>query len=285
MKVNIDSITIDPRLQSRAAMNEEAVEEYAEAIRAGVKFDPVFAFEEGETLWLVEGFHRVKAHIVAGVNSIDIETKVGTFRDAWVYSLGTNKKHGARRTNADKRKVILSALSDADMSAWPDRELAAHLGVSATLLATVKKELANPEEGAFKSTSHKSLEVLPKKEAAPVSGETAKPQATEKRAPAPEPEPDGPDVEELATNLEEAIAESESLRRRVTALEADDSEVMRQFDRAEQAERARDDAMTRAAKLQERVNTLGRFQAKIFSLTKTDTHAAAVKVIEGWKPA
>lgn len=165
MKVNIDSITIDPRLQSRAAMNDEAVEEYAEAIKAGTKFDPVMCFEDGDTLWLVEGFHRVKAHIVAGVKSIDVETREGGFRAAWIYSLGTNHKHGARRTNADKRKVVEAALKDAELVAWPLRELAEHLGVSHMTIARIRDEL-KPAPAVTSATSHKSLEVLPKKEAA-----------------------------------------------------------------------------------------------------------------------
>ena len=158
MKVDIGAITIDERLQSREAMNDEAVAEYAEALAAGKKFDPVMCFEEGETLWLVEGFHRVAAHKVAGIKSIDVESRPGTFREAWVYSLGTNDKHGVRRTNADKRKVVLQAVTDAELGEWTSREIAAHCSVSHAFVNKVRDELERAKSGNV-STSKNSLEV------------------------------------------------------------------------------------------------------------------------------
>ena len=158
MKVDISAITIDERLQSREAMNDEAVAEYAEALVAGKKFDPVMCFEEGSTLWLVEGFHRIAAHKAAGIKSIDVECRPGTFREAWVYSLGTNDKHGVRRTNADKRKVVLQAVNDAELGEWPSREIAAHCSVSHAFVNKVRDELERAKSGNV-STSQKSLEV------------------------------------------------------------------------------------------------------------------------------
>jgi hypothetical protein len=115
-------------------------------------------FEEGSTLWLVEGFHRIAAHKAAGIKSIDVECRPGTFREAWVYSLGTNDKHGVRRTNADKRKVVLQAVNDAELGEWPSREIAAHCSVSHAFVNKVRDELERAKSGNV-STSQKSLEV------------------------------------------------------------------------------------------------------------------------------
>lgn len=158
MKVDISAITIDERLQSRESMNDEAVAEYAEALAAGKKFDPVMCFEESGTLWLVEGFHRVAAHKVAGIKSIDVDARPGTFRKAWVYSLGTNDKHGVRRTNADKRKVVLQAVKDSELGEWTSREIAAHCSVSHAFVNKVRDELERAKSGNV-STSKNSLEV------------------------------------------------------------------------------------------------------------------------------
>lgn len=166
MKVDIASITVDQRLQSRAAMNDEAVFDYAERIKAGTKFDPVMCFEDGDVLWLVEGFHRVAAHRMAGENAIDVECRPGTFREAWVYSLGTNDKHGVRRTNADKRKAVESALTDDELSKWSVRELAAHCSVSHSFVDKVKHEL----KVSIVDTCEKSLEV--QQQISPPAGES-----------------------------------------------------------------------------------------------------------------
>lgn len=320
MKVNIDTITIDPRLQSRAAMNDEAVQEYAEAIKAGTKFDPVMAFIEGEVLWLVEGFHRVKAHIVAGVKAIDVETRAGTFRDAWLYSLGTNDRHGVRRTNADKRKVVLAALADDELKEWPSRDIAAHCSVSHWLVNSIRDELERANLGSSAKVKVKSQE-SPKNEAtqnaaaqaagggtplvenrpAPAAAAPSPPRPAEAATPGTGTGPavtDGGDLtdDELAAAAHgdtDPVAELEAAHQRIEALEAelrvlkaDDAkaELSKQYHIAEDARRTASDKMNIAAQQDERLRYHGKFQAAIFKLTGTDTHAAALRVIEGWRP-
>lgn len=65
-KLNIGLIRIDGGTQARESINQEAVQEYAEAIAQGATFPPVTIFFDGAEPWLADGFHRYHAHRHAG---------------------------------------------------------------------------------------------------------------------------------------------------------------------------------------------------------------------------
>ena len=78
----------------------------------------------------------------------------------------------------------------------------------------------------------------------------------------------------------------EALEAELRVLKADDAkaELSKQYHIAEDARRTASDKMNIAAQQDERLRYHGKFQAAIFKLTGTDTHAAALRVIEGWRP-
>lgn len=136
--INLKAIRIDGGTQSRAEINNEVVSEYAEAIKAGATFPPVTVFHDGADYWLADGFHRFHAFGRAGKTSIAAEVHQGTVRDAVLFSLGANPSHGLRRTNADKRKSVLTALNDAEWSEWSDRKIADACGVGHPFVAALR---------------------------------------------------------------------------------------------------------------------------------------------------
>lgn len=94
-------------LQTRVALDERTVEEYAEAMREGAVFPPVVAFNDGQgNLWLADGFHRLEAAIRCSMEYIQADIRNGQFIDALKYALGCNKSHGLRRTNEDKKRAL-----------------------------------------------------------------------------------------------------------------------------------------------------------------------------------
>ncbi len=138
----------DGGTQPRASLSEETVAEYAEAMAAGVRFPPVVAFYDGTDRWLADGFHRVQAAQVAGRDSIEVDIRQGTRRDAVLYAAGANAQHGLRRTNADKRRAVFTLLADPEWSAWSDQEIARRCGVDPTWVGRLRRErltLDNPE--------------------------------------------------------------------------------------------------------------------------------------------
>lgn len=131
-------IQIDGGTQSRANVNDQVVNEYAEAIQAGATFPPIVVFYDGKKHWLADGFHRFHAYRKIGREKVAADVRQGTRRDAILHSVGANETHGLRRTNDDKRRAVLTLLGDAEWSAKPERWIAATAHVSHTFVQKVR---------------------------------------------------------------------------------------------------------------------------------------------------
>ena len=154
--INIQAIVIDKGTQSREKISEETVTDYAEAMAAGDQFPAITVFHDGVDYYLADGFHRLHATQRLGKTSIQADVKTGTLRDAILFSLGANDKHGLRRSNADKRKSVRTLLDDFEWGELTVNEMARICAVSPQLVMAVKAEM----EGGVKVSSFKT----PKKE-------------------------------------------------------------------------------------------------------------------------
>ena len=139
--LNLQAIIIDKGTQSRAQISEETVTDYAEAMSAGDTFPPITVYHDGVDYYLADGFHRLHAAQRLGRASIQAEVKTGTLRDAILFSLGANRDHGLRRTNADKRKCVQTLLEDFEWGELSVNEMARICGVSPQLVSAVKAEM------------------------------------------------------------------------------------------------------------------------------------------------
>jgi hypothetical protein len=81
-RIPLDSIRLDGGTQPRAKLYQERVDEYAEFLATGITFPPVEACYDGQSYWLWDGFHRVQACRVAGLEDIDVNVTPGTQADA-----------------------------------------------------------------------------------------------------------------------------------------------------------------------------------------------------------
>ena len=147
--LNLNNIIIDKGTQSRAQISEDTVTDYAEAMQAGDQFPPVVVYHDGVDYYLADGFHRLHAAKRLHKASIQADVKTGTLRDAILYSLGANRDHGLRRSNADKRKCVQTLLEDFEWGELSVNEMARICGVSPQLVTAVKLEM---EGGAKVST-------------------------------------------------------------------------------------------------------------------------------------
>ncbi len=137
-KLPLDQIRIDGGTQPRVAIGEQIVGEYAELYGSGVELPPVTVFFDGATYWLADGFHRYHASRRADRDEILADVHQGTLRDAILYSVGANTAHGLRRTNADKRKAVLTLLKDEKWSEWTNCEIARQCGVDETMVRRMR---------------------------------------------------------------------------------------------------------------------------------------------------
>jgi len=145
MKLKLTDVKLDSGLQARAALSETVVQEYTEVVREGGKMPPVTVFHDGTEYHLADGWHRYFAHKGAGFAEIDADIKEGTRRDAILYSVSANDKHGLRRSNADKRKAVLVLLEDFEWSEWNDVKIATQCGVSSMFVGKLRKEINGDE--------------------------------------------------------------------------------------------------------------------------------------------
>lgn len=151
--LRLDQIRIDGGTQPRVAIDEEVVAEYAEKYTEGADLKPVIVFFDGVTYWLADGFHRYWANKRIDCDSIFADIHQGTQRDAILYSVGANATHGLRRTNADKRKAVLTMLEDGEWSGWSNCEIARRCNVVESFVRKMKESL----------TSHKAKLEMPQR--------------------------------------------------------------------------------------------------------------------------
>lgn len=139
MSLTISQIRRDGGTQSRAALNKETVAEYAEAMSdENTVFPPVVVYFDGRSYWLADGFHRLAAWEQIGREEVPVEIRQGDCRRAILHSVAANSAHGLRRTNADKRRAVMTLLEDEEWGAWSNREIARRCGVSDVFVGKVR---------------------------------------------------------------------------------------------------------------------------------------------------
>lgn len=136
--LSLGLIRRDGGTQPRDRISNDIAKEYAEAIADGAVLPAVTVFYDGATYWLADGFHRAAAHDQLGLADIAADVRQGTQRDAVLYSVGANASHGYRRSNADKRRAVLTLLNDPEWAKWSDREIARRADVSNQFVSNLR---------------------------------------------------------------------------------------------------------------------------------------------------
>jgi hypothetical protein len=157
--LGMDLISASCDTQMRVSISQSTVDEYAEAMRDGANFPAVSVFTNGLSYWLADGFHRVLAAEAAGIDTITADIYKGTLRDAKLYAMGANANHGLRRTNADKRRAVEIALSDAEWRELPNTEIANMCAVAESFVRKIKTE--REAEKAPAQNSHNANHGIP----------------------------------------------------------------------------------------------------------------------------
>lgn len=107
--LSIDLIKFDGGTQSRLAINDEVVQEYADLISEAEgewPFPPLDVFSDGTEYWPGDGFHRGLGAVRAGRGSVPCVVRPGTATDARIFAMTANDRHGLRMTRADKRACV-----------------------------------------------------------------------------------------------------------------------------------------------------------------------------------
>ncbi len=135
----------DPRqlifIQSRAQMDFALVDEYIQMMEEGTRFDPCDAIEaDDDTIYVWDGFHRGQAAIKLE-KRLDVKIEPGTKDAAEWKALSANTKHGLRRTNEDKQRVVKNALKHPRGASLSNRAIARHCAVDEGMVRTWRRTL------------------------------------------------------------------------------------------------------------------------------------------------
>ncbi|KUK95984.1 MAG: putative streptomycin biosynthesis operon possible regulatory protein [Methanothrix harundinacea] len=152
-------ITLDADLQPRVMMDQATIDEYADEMKSGETFPPITVFDDGDKKWLADGWHRYLAAQKTGLEEINVDLRVGSRRDALLFSISANARHGLRRTRDDKRRSIMALLSDPEWSELSDRELAKLAGVTHPTIAKYRHEFGSGKFTRLNCTSPLSAKV------------------------------------------------------------------------------------------------------------------------------
>ena len=182
LRLKLSDITVDRTIQMRAELSEETIAEYAAAYKAGAKMPPLTVFNDGKGRWLADGFQRYEGAKKSAQKIIQCNEFRGTRRDAMLFSIGANGTHGARRTNADKRKAVLTLLADPEWLKWSLREMAQRASVTAEFVRQLKLEQVSTVDTSAQSAPSNSADLQestqcakPKKKGAKKAENAAKP--------------------------------------------------------------------------------------------------------------
>ena len=157
--VELCRICMDGRTQARAAISTVTVEDYAGLYKAGEQLPPVDLFQDGGTFWPGDGHHRILAAREAGLTKIPAVVRLGTVRDALLFSCGSNSSHGLRRSTADKRAAVAVLLADPEWSQRSNRWIADTAKVSHTFVNSFRASTAPSGDHSGGNVSISLIEV------------------------------------------------------------------------------------------------------------------------------
>ena len=146
VKLALSDLRFDPRLQMRATMAQDVIDEYAELFRHAKPSDwpfnePMEAVEVktdgGVVRYVTNGFTRGNAANAVGRKIVSVNIIKGTWEAAVRRACAANYAQGQRRTNADKRRAVEIAIKE--MPTLSVKQLAEACKVSAPFVTNVRK--------------------------------------------------------------------------------------------------------------------------------------------------
>jgi hypothetical protein len=177
LDVALDQLVLDPELQSREAVDEQVVNDYAKAMDRGDEFPPLRAVDDGKQLWPWDGRHRLLAARRRGAKTVQVLVTKGTRDDALWLAVAANQDHGLRRSNADKERAVKAALAHPMAKGLSTRAIARYVGVSHQMVSDYRK----PGSGATRVS--KSDSKGGRRESGEASGTSSEMPQPEERAP------------------------------------------------------------------------------------------------------
>jgi predicted transcriptional regulator len=124
-QIKTSAVQFESAVYPRTKPKTATIEQYADALRAGDTFPAIKIDANGSVL--LDGYHRWKAHVEIGAETILASTVQLNGMPRKLYAAGCNAIHGDRLTNAEK-KDIAREMYAAELAT--EDEIGSELGVS-----------------------------------------------------------------------------------------------------------------------------------------------------------
>ncbi len=128
--IQVNKVRRDGGTQPRGELNQEHIADLVEALQTGENLEPILVFYDGTNHWLVDGFHRIEAHIKTNKQKINAKIQAGTLEDAQWHSYSVNQHLSLKRTHADKQRAVIGALKHPQGVNKSNVAIGKHCGVS-----------------------------------------------------------------------------------------------------------------------------------------------------------
>lgn len=141
--IAISKIDLDGSPHVRVMENDDLIADYAERRKNCALLPPIDVFWDVQhSVYLVaDGRHRVLAEKANQEDGILAIVHEGGARECLQFALSANSRHGLRRTQADIRLVVETALKDAEWGECSNRLLAGLCNVSEITIRRHRKAL------------------------------------------------------------------------------------------------------------------------------------------------
>ena len=139
-QLRLTDLILHPQCQMRVAFNEGYAEELADYLDAGGVLPPVIGFRErpGPRALLADGFHRRRAHELAGRKTIEVDVRPGDLRVAILFATSCNARSPLRPAPEDFKKAAWTLLADPEWGGWSDRKIHQLTGCRRDVIAQLR---------------------------------------------------------------------------------------------------------------------------------------------------
>lgn len=137
----VSLVGCDHGTQTRVSINQQHVRYLKGILDEQSWLQPIIAFCSGENRWIADGWHRLEAYKLAGMDHVFVDIRQGTEKDAIEFALAANGTHGLIESAEDRVKRIRLALTTPGIMELSDAEIAEKCFVSRQTIWRHRQEI------------------------------------------------------------------------------------------------------------------------------------------------
>jgi hypothetical protein len=136
------SVIVDDDISPRVRLNQARVKYFIQHYQEGSAIPPIRVVDDGQTLWLADGFHRVEAaRAQPSPFTLPARIRSGTKRDAILWAMESNAENALPFTDHDIRRNVTRLLMDPEWCQRSDRAIAHITGSHKSTVNDLRRKL------------------------------------------------------------------------------------------------------------------------------------------------